>query len=96
MLVDFIADWTSPEKTITDISELWTIYYDMAYCNDGAAVAAIIISPMGVKTRFTARLEFCKFKATNNIAEYEALLLALRKMKALGQPNLLLEPTPWW
>lgn len=89
VMAGFNADRTSPENTTIDINEVWTVYCDGAYCNDGAATTAIIISPSRVKTKFTARLEFSEFKATNNITDYEALLLSFRKMKALGQPNFI-------
>jgi ribonuclease HI len=40
--------------------------------------------------RYAARLIFTKEEhSTNNTTEYEALLLALRKMKALGQQNFI-------
>lgn len=39
-----------------------------------------------MKIRYAARLKFPEqTRTTNNTTEYEALLLALRKMKALGQ-----------
>jgi ribonuclease HI len=42
--------------------------------------------------RYVARLIFAKDEhSTNNTAEYEALLLALRKMKALGQQNFIIK-----
>jgi ribonuclease HI len=41
--------------------------------------------------RYAARLIFTKEEhSTNNTTEYEALLLALRKMKALGQQNFII------
>ena len=40
-----------------------------------------MIAPSGLRTNYAARLEF---KATNNIAEYECLILGLNKAKALG------------
>ena len=40
-----------------------------------------MITPSGLRTKNAARLEF---KATNNIAEYEGLVLGLNKAKALG------------
>ena len=46
-----------------------------------AGIAAILTPPKGPKLRYVARLEF---PMTNNIAEYEAVLLGLRKLKALG------------
>ena len=39
-----------------------------------------MIAPLGLRTKYAVRLEF---KATNNIAEYEGLILGLNKAKAL-------------
>jgi ribonuclease HI len=41
----------------------------------------VFVSPSKVKTCYAAKLDF---SCTNNIAEYEALLLGLRKLKAMG------------
>jgi ribonuclease HI len=46
-----------------------------------ARAAAIIVSPSKVKTTYAIRLQF---QSTNIIAGYEALLLGLRKLKAMG------------
>jgi ribonuclease HI len=40
-----------------------------------------LVSPSKVKTCYAARLDF---SCTNNIAEYEALLLGRRKLKVMG------------
>jgi ribonuclease HI len=65
---------------------VWTIHCDDAWCHAGAGAAAIITSPTGVKHRYAARLSFAleSDRCTNNIAEYEAVILGLRKLKALG------------
>ena len=47
----------------------------------GAGIATILTPPKGPKLRYAARLEFL---TTNNIAKYEAVLLGLRKLRALG------------
>ena len=47
----------------------------------GAGAAAVLAAPSKVKTCYAAKLDF---SCTNNIAEYEALLLGLRKLKAMG------------
>lgn len=91
---DFIADWTaSSHQTASKDKKQWTIYCDGAYCNKGTAVLAILVSPSGIKTRFAARLEFQdqSVQVTNNIAEYEALLLGLPKMKSLGKQNFIVK-----
>jgi ribonuclease HI len=65
---------------------VWTIYFDGAWCHAGAGVATIITSPTGIKHRYAACLNFAleSDRCTNNIAEYEAVILGLRKLRALG------------
>ena len=41
----------------------------------------MLVAPLNVKTCFAVKLDF---SCTNNIAEYEALLLGLRKLRAMG------------
>jgi ribonuclease HI len=81
--------WTciGPARQQEEPSEkVWTIHYDGAWCHAGAGAAAIITSPTGVKHRYAARLCFAleSDRCTNNIAEYKAIILGLRKLKALG------------
>ena len=40
----------------------------------------MLISPLGLNSKYTTRI---KFKATNNIVEYEGIMLGLNKAKAL-------------
>jgi hypothetical protein len=87
VLADFIVDWTGPTRQQEEPSEkVLTIHCDGAWCHAGAGATAIITSPTGVKHRYAARLSFAleSDKCTNNIAEYEAVILGLRKLKALG------------
>jgi ribonuclease HI len=57
------------------------VFCDGSWGTFGASATAILISPSKIKTCYAARLEF---NCTNNIAEYEALLLGLQKLKAMG------------
>jgi ribonuclease HI len=87
VLADFIVDWTGPiTQPDTSTEKVWTIHCDGAWCHAGAGAAAVITSPTGVKHRYAARLSFAleSDKCTNNIAEYEAVILGLRKLRALG------------
>jgi ribonuclease HI len=87
VLADFIVDWTGPTWQQEEPPEkVWTIHCDGAWCHAGVGAAAIITSPTGVKHRYAACLSFAlEFdRCTNNIAEYEAVILGLRKMRALG------------
>jgi hypothetical protein len=87
VLADFIVDWIGVTRQQEEPPEkVWTIHYDGTWCHAGAGAAAIITSPTGVKHRYAARLRFASEsdRCTNNIAEYEAVILGLRKLRALG------------
>jgi ribonuclease HI len=87
VLADFVVDWTGPiTQPESSAERVWTIHYDGAWCHAGAGAAAVITSPTGVKHRYAARLNFAleSGRCTNNIAEYEAVILGLRKLRALG------------
>jgi ribonuclease HI len=68
------------EERIKD-DEAWIVFCDGSWGTLGVGAAAILISPSRIRTCYAGRLEF---NCTNNIAEYEALLLGLRKLKAMG------------
>jgi hypothetical protein len=82
-LADFIADWMSgaQEEEINKDAKAWTVFCDGSWGTFGAGAAAILVAPSKVKTCYAARLDF---SCTNNIAEYEALLLGLRKLRTMG------------
>ena len=65
---------------------MWTLNTDGAYGVAGAGVGAVITTPEGQRLSYSARLAF---PATNNTAEYEALLFGLAKLKALGARQVL-------
>jgi ribonuclease HI len=82
-LADFIADWTPgahEEGHLID-DEAWIVFYDGSWGTFGVGAVVVLIAPSKIKTCYVARLEF---KCTNNIAEYEAVLLGLQKLKAMG------------
>jgi hypothetical protein len=80
---DFIDDWIpSPLDEATSSEEaVWKIFCDGSRGSFRAGAAAIVISPSKVKSSLTTKLQF---QCINNIAEYEDLLLGLRKLKAMG------------
>jgi hypothetical protein len=88
ILADFVAEWTEPGSAIEGAlpESPWLVYCDRAWGAIGARPAAILTSPSGIKLRYTARLQFNSEanKCTNNIAEYEAILLGLHKLRAIN------------
>jgi ribonuclease HI len=88
VLADVIADWTEPSSYTEGpmVETPWQIYCDRAWGVVGASVAAILKSPSGIKMKYAARIQFKTEagKCSNNISKYEAILLGLRKLRALG------------
>ena len=62
-------------------NELWKMNFDGAYSGTGKGAKVVIISSKGKVFNFAFRLEF---EATNNVAEYEALLLGIEIAKDMG------------
>jgi ribonuclease HI len=56
------------------------VFCDGSWGTLGAGAAVVLVAPSKVRTCYAARHDF---SCTNNIAEYEALLLGLRKLKAM-------------
>jgi ribonuclease HI len=82
-----MAEWTEPQSQVDIVQESpWLVYYDGAWGSTKAGAAAILTSPSGIKLRYAAILQFAgkTDKCTNNIAEYEAILLSLRKLRDIG------------
>jgi ribonuclease HI len=57
------------------------VFCDGSWGTFGVGAAAVLVAPSKVKTCYVAKLDF---SCTNNIAEYKALLLGLRKLRAMG------------
>jgi ribonuclease HI len=92
VLADFVVDWTSPTQNLDEeIPTSWIVQCDGAWCHKGVGISAVVTSPVGVVIRYAARLIFANNEhSTNNTTEYEALLLALGKMKGLGQQTFII------
>ncbi|GJT97688.1 reverse transcriptase domain-containing protein [Tanacetum coccineum] len=89
ILADFLVekpDENLPETPATDIpQEPWTLFTDGSSCIDGSGAGLILTSPEG--TEFTYALRF-QFTASNNEAEYEALIAGLRIAAQMGVRNV--------
>jgi hypothetical protein len=76
ILADFVAEWTDTQPPPPQIqAECWTLYFDGSVMKIGAGAGLLFISPLGEHMRYAVRLHF---PASNNMAEYEALLCGLR------------------
>jgi ribonuclease HI len=76
ILADFVAEWTDTQLPPPQIqAECWTFYFDGLIMKTGAGAGLLFVSPLGEHMRYAVRLHF---PASNNMAEYEALLCGLR------------------
>jgi ribonuclease HI len=86
VLADFLAEWVDTQLPTAPIqAELWTMYFDGSLMKTGAGTGLLFISPLGKHVRYVIRLHF---PASNNVAEYEALVNGLRIAVELGFQRL--------
>ena len=86
-LADFIAEWTEIQDPPPDERpKHWVMYFDGALNLDGAGAGVLLISPKGEQLQYVLQL---LFGATNNAAEYEALIHGLRITASFGIKRLL-------
>jgi ribonuclease HI len=71
------------EETVQDneLDKVWYMNFDGAFSRAGKGVGIVLQAPSGEVLKFAYRLEF---DATNNVAEYEALLLGLELCRDRG------------
>nr|GEZ76724.1 reverse transcriptase domain-containing protein [Tanacetum cinerariifolium] len=86
---DFLNEMPSNASQGASVAETqeepWTLFTDGSSCVDGSGVGLILTNPDGVE--FTYALRF-QFAASNNEAEYEALIVGLRIATQIGVKNI--------
>ncbi|GKV36702.1 hypothetical protein SLEP1_g44802 [Rubroshorea leprosula] len=74
-LADFIVECTPCPSTLNPEPNGWTLYVDGASSSKGSGAGALLIGLDGYRSEHALKFNF---DATNNMAEYEALLLGLQ------------------
>jgi ribonuclease HI len=97
VLADFEAEWVDTQLPAAPIQpELWTMFFDGSLMKTGAGAGLLFISPLRKHLRYVLRLHF---PASNNVAEYEALVnglriaieLGVRRLNARGDSQLVID-----
>jgi ribonuclease HI len=105
VLADFIVEWTPPPCTPGGLDPApdpisaerrgpiftephWTLFLDGSARQQSAGAGVVLADPGGNQLQYVVRLEF---KATNNMAEYEALIFGLSAALSLGVRQLLVK-----
>nr|GEX12821.1 reverse transcriptase domain-containing protein [Tanacetum cinerariifolium] len=91
IVADFIVERPEEDSLHTligveeELLEPWILFTDGSSCTDGFGAGLILTNPERVE--FTYAIRF-RFDATNNEAEYEALIARLRIAEQIGVKNL--------
>jgi ribonuclease HI len=97
VLADFLAEWVDTQLPTAPIqAELWTMYFDGSLMKIGAGADFLFISPLEKHVRYMLCLHF---PASNNVAEYEALVnrlciaveLGVWRLNARGDSQLVID-----
>jgi ribonuclease HI len=105
VLADFIVEWTPPpsaprgpdpdsnptpaEPRGSVFTEPhWTLFFDESARQQGGGAGVVLIDPSGDQVKYMVHLEF---KATNNMAKYEALIFSLSAALSLEIRQLLVK-----
>ena len=97
VLANFIAEFQGKDGEVESANPFgveadsaimeWKLFVDSASNTKGSGARAVLISPEGIILEQAVRLNFL---ASNNEAEYEALLIGLKSAKRLGADRLLI------
>src|SRR3989337_4582601 len=86
-LADFLVDWTETQYLPPPPdSTHWRMHFDGSKMRPGLGAGIVLSPPKGDRLRYALQIHFA---ASNNVAEYEALVHGLRLAKELGIRRLL-------
>jgi hypothetical protein len=105
VLANFILEWTPPlsapggpnpdsnptpaePRGLVFTEPHWTLFFDGSAHQEVGGAGVVLIDPSGDQVKYMVHL---KFKATNNMAEYEALIFGLTAALSLGIRQLLVK-----
>jgi ribonuclease HI len=88
-LVDFISEWTKHQVPDSlEVTEVWRMYFDGSLKLQGAGAGILFIAPGGEQLKYALQL---LFPASNNVAEYEALVHGLSIAVSLDIKKLMVD-----
>ncbi|VFQ98405.1 unnamed protein product [Cuscuta campestris] len=86
-LADFVVECTAREEPSAEleINDWWTVFTDSSSAAKNSGGGVVVIAPEGFRAYYSVRFGF---KASNNEAEYEALLCGLRLAAGMNATKL--------
>jgi ribonuclease HI len=87
IIADFFADWGEHQYLPLALdSTHWCMNFDGSKMLEGLGAAVVLTSPKGDKPQYVLQMHL---RASNNIAEYEALVHGLKLAKEIGIRRIL-------
>jgi hypothetical protein len=87
IIADFFADWGEHQYLPpTPDSTYWRMNFDGSKILGGLGASVVLTSPKGDKLQYVLQMHF---RASNNVAEYEALVHGLKLAKEIGIRRIL-------
>ncbi|VFQ65984.1 unnamed protein product [Cuscuta campestris] len=86
-LADFVVECTAREESSPELEtdDCWTVFTDGSSAAKNSGGGVVVIAPEGFRAYYSVRFGF---KASNNEAEYEALLFELRLVAGMNATKL--------
>ncbi|KAL0421057.1 UNVERIFIED_CONTAM: hypothetical protein Slati_3128600 [Sesamum latifolium] len=85
-LADFVSEMTGTTQEEVFEARPWLLHVDGSSTAQGSGAGIVLTTLQGEDMEFAVKFEF---KASNNEAEYEALVLGMRMAQDAGAPHLL-------
>ncbi|KAK1678436.1 hypothetical protein QYE76_039284 [Lolium multiflorum] len=87
ILADFFVDWAEMQylPPVPD-STHWKLHFDGSKMRNGLGAGIVVTSPKGDRLDYVLQIHFA---ASNNVAEYEALIHGLKLAKEIGVRRIL-------
>ena len=81
-MADFLVDWAEVQYTppLPD-ANYWRMHFDGSKTKFGLGAGVVLTSPKGDQLKYVLQIHF---RASNNVAEYEALVHGLKVAKEIG------------
>jgi ribonuclease HI len=87
IIADFFADWGEHQYLLpAPDSTHWRMHFDGSKLLGGLGASVVLTSPKGDKLQYVLQMHF---RASNNVAEYEALVHGLKMAKQIGIRRIL-------
>src|ERR1041384_1083754 len=85
-LADFLVDWAETQYDPPPLGlDCWKMHFDGSKMKSGLGAGLVLTSPRGDQLHYVLQIHFA---ASNNVAEYEALVHGIKLAKEIGIRNI--------